>query len=401
MRKRLFARSLRALPIAATLLAGAAVGGLTPRDAHAQPAATGGDDAVKEVARQRYADGVKAFDSGKYEDARLAFAQAHQLTQAPGILLNLGLSEIRTNRPVEGGNHLFQFLREYKEATPEQKAGAIQGIEEAKKKAGLVSITVDVPGADVSIDGTLVGKSPLPDPVFVPEGGRTIVATANGKNAMAKVDAKRGQVTQASVVFNAAPAPGPEPVAPGPGPAVAPGPGPVMQPGPVMGPVFPPPQVQPDRGGGKDFGSWFIQSPIAWVGTGLTAVGLGLGIGFSVAASQSASDADDIANAIRDQADEDGLQDSPCGPEDGTGAGDAYPGPCNALRDALGVRDANVAVAVVGWVLFGLAAGGTTAYILIEYPKASKGSAKEAGPRVGLLPVVSPDMTGAALMGSF
>ena len=400
MRLRRFARTLRAIPLLAASLV-TCVTIATPDVAEAQPA-TGADDAVKEVARQRYADGVKAFDAGKFEDARLAFSQAYQLTQAPGILLNLGISEIRTNRPVEGGNHLFQFLRDYKEATPEQKAGAIQGIEEAKKKAGLVSITVDVPGADVSVDGTLVGKSPLPDPVFVPEGGRTVVATANGKNAMTKVDAKRGQITQASVVFNAAmPGPTPVPVAPTPGPTVQPTPGPMTQGGPMMGPTFQPMPPQPDRADKKDFGSWFIQSPIAWVGTGLTAVGLGLGIGFSVAASQSASDANAIADAIRNEADDDGLQGAPCGAEDGTGSGDAYPGPCNALRDALGVRDANVAVAVVGWVLFGLAAGGTTAYILIEYPKASKGSAKQGGPTVGLLPVVSPDMTGAALTGSF
>lgn len=397
MRPRALARTL----LAVTLLASAPLATLEP--AFAQPAG-GGEDAVKEVARQRYNEGVKAFDAGKFEDARLAFSQAHQLTQAPGILLNLGISEIRTNRPVEGGNHLFQFLREYKEATPEQKAGAIQGIEEAKKKAGLVSITVDVPGADVSVDGTLVGKSPLPDPVFVPEGGRTVVATAGGKNAMTKVDAKRGQITPASIVFNttpAAPMPGPGPAAPVPGPGPGAQPGPMMQPGAPMGPTFQPPPPQHDQAGGQDFGSWFVQSPIAWVGTGLTAVGLGLGIGFSVAAAQSASDADTIANAIRNRASTDGLDDAPCGAEDGSGAGDAYPGPCNALRDTLGVKDANTAVAVVGWVLFGLAAGGTTAYILIEYPKASKGAAKQPGPAVGLVPVVSPEMSGASVYGSF
>jgi hypothetical protein len=173
-----------------------------------------------------------------------------------------------------------------------------------------------------------------------------------------------------------------------------------MQPGPVMGPQYQP-GPQPDRGGGKDFGEWFIQSPIAWVGVGLTAVGLGLGIGFSVAASGSASDADLIANSIRQRASSDGLTRSPCGPEDGSGGGDAYPGPCNQLRDALGVHDANVAVAVVGWVLAGLAAGGTTAYILIEYPKAQKGNARAPGPSVGILPLVAPDTQGAALVGSF
>ena len=34
------------------------------------------DDAVTEVARQRYEEGVKAYDSGRFEDARSAFLQA-------------------------------------------------------------------------------------------------------------------------------------------------------------------------------------------------------------------------------------------------------------------------------------------------------------------------------------
>jgi hypothetical protein len=376
----------------------------SPITAQAQPAGqpAGPSDAVKEVARQRYTEGVKAFDAGRFEEARLAFSQAHQLTGSPGILLNLGLAELRANRPVEGGNHLFQFLREYKEATPEQKASAIQAIEDAKKKAGLVAITVDVAGADISVDGALVGKSPLADPVFVQEGSRTIVATSAGKNAMAKVDAKKGQIAQANVVFNAAPAPTPTPT-PGPEPApVGPAPGPAPAPGPQTGPFvgYPQPGPQPDRGGGKDFGEWFLTNPIAWTGVGLTAVGLGLGIGFSAAAAGSADDADTIATAIRDRARADGLEGKPCGAEDGNGAGDAYPGPCNQLRDSLGVHDANVAVAVVGWVLAGLAAGGTTAYILIEYPK-QKNAAKRDGVHVGVVPWVSEETQGAFVTGMF
>ncbi len=391
--------------LASTLLACTLALGVPFDGAHAQPAGSAQpSDAVKAVARQRYEEGVKAYDSGKFEDARLAFSQAHQLTGAPGILLNLGLAEVKTNRPIEGGNHLFQFLREYKEASPEQKASAIQSIEECKKKVGLVSINVDSPGADVSVDGTLVGKSPLPDPVFVPEGARTIVATLGGKNAMAKVDAKRGQVTQATVNFNTTapppvdPGPAPPAVGPAPGP-VGPQPGPGPGPGPVMGP-YPPPH-QPDEGG-VDFGTWFVGNWVTWLGTGVTAVGLGLGIGFSVASAQSASDSDDIAQQIRTKAAEDNVQGSPCGPEDSNGATDVYPAACASLRDSLGVHDANVAVAVVGWVLAGLAAGGTTAYIIIEYPKAAKGRAtQERNPAVGVVPWVSGTAQGAVVMGEF
>jgi hypothetical protein len=383
--------------------------GALPAPALAQQPAP--SDTVKEVARQRYNDGVKAFDAGKFEDARLAFSQAHQLTQAPGILFNLGISEVRTNRCIEGGNHLFQFMREYKEAAPEQKATSIQAIEECKKKAALISITVDVSGADVSIDGALAGKSPMNDPVFVEAGARTVVASHAGKNAMAKVEAKKGQVVAANVQFNPTTAPvepppgpvqsGPGPVQPGPGP----GPGP-MQPGPPpTQPVGPPPPA-PDTAG-DDFGTWFTEPSRAWpawLGTGLFAAGLGVGIGFTVASAQSAADADSIAAQIRERADDQNIDGSPCGPEDSNGSQDldGYRNACNQLRDALDIHSANVAVAVVGWVVAGLSAGGTIAYTVVDYQawKKERRNAQPA-PSFTLVPVVTPSVQGASVIGRF
>ncbi len=154
---------------------------------------------MKEVARQRYAAGVKAFDAGQYEDAYVAFTEAYRLTNAPGSLLNLGISEVRTNRVAAGGNHLLRFLREYKEATPEQRSSAEAALEDCKKRAGLVTIQVDMAGADVTIDGASAGKSPLADPVFLEPGPHTIAASDRGNDASATVDVKRGQAVVASL----------------------------------------------------------------------------------------------------------------------------------------------------------------------------------------------------------
>src|SRR4051812_19549311 len=91
-------------------------------------------DAVTEVARQRYEEGVKAFDTGRFEDARAAFLQAYALKRHPAVLLNLGQSELRSNHPEDAGNHLQQFLREHKAATPDQRAAAEKGIADAKRR---------------------------------------------------------------------------------------------------------------------------------------------------------------------------------------------------------------------------------------------------------------------------
>jgi hypothetical protein len=78
--------------------------------AHAQGAPPPADS-VTVIARQRYNDGVAAFDAGRFEDARAAFLQAYALKHHPAVLLNLGQSEMRSGHYDDGGNHLQQFLR--------------------------------------------------------------------------------------------------------------------------------------------------------------------------------------------------------------------------------------------------------------------------------------------------
>ncbi|NUP12026.1 MAG: hypothetical protein HOW73_38760 [Polyangiaceae bacterium] len=389
---------LARLALLGALALGPAIIAAEPNEALAQ-----GADPVKDVARQRFQDGVKAFDAGRFEEARTAFEQAYTLSQSSAVLLNLGLAEAKTNRCVVGGNHLTKFLREHKDATPEQKTTANAAIEDCKKKVGFISITVDAPNADLTVDGNAVGKSPLAEPVFVEPGQHAVIATLNGKTSSVSVDAKKGQNAVATIAIKAIaePAPvGPQPTEPGTQPA------PVIPAGPNPNPLAPaplPPPTAPvrDTGEREDFGDWVTSSPLFWVGSGVFAVGLGLGIGFSVAASSSADDAESIASQLRSRAQNDGVDGSPCGPEDSSGSGDIYPSQCNQLRDALDIHDANVAVAAVGWVLAAVGAGGTVAYVMVDWYGGKKKTSDQAKTNVVAVPVVTQDVQGIAVMGRF
>ncbi|WP_155798595.1 hypothetical protein, partial [Sorangium cellulosum] len=177
-------------------------------------------DPVTEVARQRYEDGVKAYDAGRFEDARTAFRQVYTLKQHPAVLLNLGQSELRSNHLEDAGNHLQQFLREHTTATPEQRAAAEKAIADVKRRTGFIVVVADANGADISIDGTLVGKAPLPDPVFVTPGKHTLFATYQDRSATTQVDAKIGAATPATLTLGTTgAAPAPVAGAPTPGPA--------------------------------------------------------------------------------------------------------------------------------------------------------------------------------------
>jgi PEGA domain len=382
---------------AVAIAAIAAACAAAPNMAFAQPPpATPAPDPVTEVARARYNDGVKAYDAGNYEDARVAFQQAYQLKHLPVVLLNLGLSEIKSNHVAEGGNHLLQFLREYKEAKPDDIASANAGISDAKQKVGQVAISVNQPGADVSIDTMDVGKSPINDPLFADPGSRTITATLNGTTASTKVDVKKGQTVAAALAFSASSPPGPGPTPPptGPGPEGPPNPpppgtGPVPPPGPP-GQTWPPngPPPEPHR---ENFGKWYTHHPLAWVGTGVAALGLGLGIGFSVAASSAASTTNSIADTIRLHAKSDGLTSPPCS-ESGSTDHAGYGKACDSLRNSMSTHNTDVIVAAVSWTTFGLAVVGTFTYVMVDwYPKKTI----DAG-AVQITPIIAPGYGGVS-----
>jgi hypothetical protein len=387
-----------------------ATSSIVPSTASAQAPAS---DPVKEEARKAFKKGVDAFDAGKYDEARNSFALAYGITKAAKVLLNLGLSEVRGGKFVDGGNHLAQFLREAKDATPDEKRAASEALETVNAKVTALTIAVDVAGAEVSIDGLRVGTAPLPGPVYVEPGNRTVFATANGKSALAKVDAVRGRPSSAAVTIlapAAPPAPPPAPTSvpttppqgtPAPAtssvpPSAAPTPG---APPSAMPPAAPPPASSSGR---VPFLQWYKAKPLAWVGTGLAGVGLGLGAVFTGASSASASDIEYVAGEIRNQAASDGVTGAPCGPIDGGGSGDVYPDACGALRDAIDVHDANNAVAVTGWVVGGLALAGTATYVVLDWYLAKPSDAPASGAvQFGVVPIVSPTFQGAGVVGQF
>src|SRR5262245_5903972 len=134
-------------------------------------------DNITKMAREKFLEGVKSYDAGRYDEARVSFLQAYSLKRHPAVLFNLGQSELKSNHVEEGGNHLQQFLREATDASEDQKKSAREGIADAQRRTGFVILIVDAGGSELSIDGKTIGKSPLLDPYFVSPGAHK--ATAN------------------------------------------------------------------------------------------------------------------------------------------------------------------------------------------------------------------------------
>lgn len=279
-------------------------------------------DGETELARQRFLEGVRHYDQHDYDKARLAFLQAYLLKPHPAVLLNLAQSQLRAGRYAEAAENFAKYIRENPSA--EAMSHAKAAFEEARDKVGEVSVEVNQTGAIVNVDGSDVGKSPLPYAVYMMPGRHTVRATKGGLSADESLDAIAGQRMYVTLAL-------PEgsrmaPVAAGAAAVAAP----VAEPAvasahtdyaiPELNPAPPsPPESDPRRSRG--FFSWLGSSPLA-VAT-VTVAGMALGTsavlaGFANNRYASANNArDQIMQALQQYVEKDNLVGNavPCGPE--------------------------------------------------------------------------------------
>jgi hypothetical protein len=351
------------------------------------------DDAAVEMARERFQEGVKFYDAKQYAKARAAFLQAYALKKHPAVLLNLAQSELRSGHEADAATHFAQYLRENAQASAMERQEAERGLAAAKAHVGELSVTVEAgAGAVVLVNGNPEGTAPLPGPIYLKPGNHTLEARRGGQVTTQAISAAAGQSSAVTLSFTAgetdgAPMPGggPGPMGPGAGPA---GPG-------QQGPGF-----QVGTGDGRQpFFEWAGENKVAWVGAGLTAVGLIGGIGFAIASSSSYDSADSVANKIRTEADARNVS-GPCGPPPVSGFGDA----CQTYQDNVDLGDTQKTLSIVSFVIGGAAAAGTVIYYFVDTGGGRKEMSQRRTPparRASFVPVVAPQFSGLALSGNF
>ena len=278
----------------------------------------------QDEANARFQAGLKYYDARDFESARLAFTQAYAVMQKPGILLNLGLSEIYSGHYVEGLEHLDAWLKD--PSTPsEKKERAKKGYDEGYKKTGHLVVRT-ASGAEVKIDG----KSLAPGVVtaHVVPGPHKVEARLGEKSKSVDTDAPAGVERTVELAFESTP------LAPAPPSTNGTAP-------PVEGSHVEPPREEPPH---QSF--WGIRSI-----TGLVLLaggGVALGIGFAAKSSEN------------DQKDK--IPQLQAGLAPGACAGSTAQ-QCRDLSDALETRDSASARATTSFIIGGVAIGAGAALI--------------------------------------
>jgi hypothetical protein len=369
---------------------------LTAVEAHAQS-----DDAIIEIARERFQEGVRYYDKKQYDKARASFLQAYALKRHPAVLLNLAQSELRSGHAADAAQHFDLYLREHKEASGLERQEAEKGLTAAKARVGQLDLTVDAAGADISVDGQSQGVSPLPSPLYLEPGKRTIEATKGTQQASTQVEAVAGRQTSATLNL-AAPA--------------TPTPASGSDPSPAGGAdsagrsdESSPEQDSGEQGFELDtsaprepFFDWFMHNEVAWIGGGLTVLGIAGGITFALTAKSNFDAANSVAAQIRAEADRREANNDPVPDPCGAPPDDRFFVACQKFKDNEDAANMQKTFSIVSWIVAGVAAGGTVAYYFIDTPKKAESvSAPPGRLRVALVPVTSPTLQGVSLAGEF
>jgi hypothetical protein len=382
---------------------------LSPALASAAPAAhQTDDDASVAMARERFKEGVVFFDKKDFEKARLAFLQAYALKKHPAVLLNLAQSELRSSHEADAAKHFAAYLRDATDASPAETQAAQAGLNAAKVAVAEVEVSVDESAAEVYVDGTLAGVTPLPGPLYMAVGTHTVEARKNGQSTATQVTAGAGKQLKANLTLTPKVAPAAAPPAETPAPEAA---------------TSPEPEPPAEGGGRKPFFKWLVASPVGFVGLGLTGVGLGGGIGFAVASRKSYSNSDSVANQIKQAAVADsgsskpdttnlcnnptkwlndiGYSNSGKTPDISQRASE-YSNACAKYPDNVHKGDTFKTLSTVGFVVGGVAAIGTIVYYFVD-PRAKEASSEASTQRrrVAIVPSVGPGQTGLTVLGSF
>lgn len=174
-----------ALTLASTVVVTSAAA-QTP--APSDPKANGAAPASGGDAPAHFARALELYQEQDYAGALVEFRRAHELAPSYKMLFNIGQVCYQLNDYACAMRSFETYLREGGSAvSSERKAEVEKEIAKLRARVGHLEIVTNVPGAEVSIDDVVVGKTPLAQSVVVSTGKRRVSATKEGYTPVSRI----------------------------------------------------------------------------------------------------------------------------------------------------------------------------------------------------------------------
>lgn len=155
---------------------------LVPSLAHAQEAASPSsrpanvpDAAAKQEAARRFETAIGLYDDGDYQLALAEFERVYELVPDYRVLYNIGQVSMQLGRYARALRTLREYVSRGGDAIPNDRRSAVRAdIETLETRTATLMLDIQPAGAEVWIDGVLVGQAPLLEPVVVDVGERMV-----------------------------------------------------------------------------------------------------------------------------------------------------------------------------------------------------------------------------------
>lgn len=161
--------------------------------AEAAPAVVPLAEALSGEAKEAYDSGKLLYADGDFAGAKLKFERAHELSKDARLLWNMAAAEKQQRRYDRVLTLVERYLSEGGDKLTEadrQEAKSL--VEMVRALVADVTLTVNEPGAEISVDGEKVGESPLAAPLTLTQGERTFKVTKPGFRPFAKTQNVQG-----------------------------------------------------------------------------------------------------------------------------------------------------------------------------------------------------------------
>jgi tetratricopeptide (TPR) repeat protein len=137
-------------------------------------------DSDEERARRHFETGASLYLEENYEGAAAAFEESYRIRPVPVVLFNLAQTYRRLYRYDDAIEAYQTYLRTAGDIDSSRRAEVRATIEELRRGLAPVTITTDVVGVEIRIDGRMIGRTPLPGPLSLAAGTRVLEATRDG-----------------------------------------------------------------------------------------------------------------------------------------------------------------------------------------------------------------------------
>lgn len=136
------------------------------------PAAKPPDAAAKQEARRRFEHGTQLYSDGEYSVALAEFERAYALVPDYRVLYNIGQVSIQLGQYARALVTLKEYLSRGAGELSGDRAKSVQGdLEMLAGRTAIIVLEVEPEGVEVTIDGRVVGTTPIADPAMVVDVG--------------------------------------------------------------------------------------------------------------------------------------------------------------------------------------------------------------------------------------